>query len=49
MAAIGKPVREIKAEPLVWPLPDKVHIEKDAPIIWTPAPIKEPVKVPTKV
>jgi len=52
MSAIGKPVREIVAEPLEWPLPRKVDIP-DAPTIWTPdkTPVwtPEPVKVPERV
>ncbi len=55
MAAIGKPVREIVAEPLEWPLPRKVDIPQDAPTIWTPNPDFSPEfekskkKVSTKV
>jgi hypothetical protein len=53
MANIGRPVREIVAEPLEWPLPRKVDIPQDAPTIWEPdkTPVwkPEPVKVPTKV
>jgi hypothetical protein len=53
MATIGKPVREIVAEPLEWPLPRKVDIPQDAPTIWTPDRVPtwepKPVKVPVKV
>lgn len=54
MAAIGKPVREIVAEPLEWPLPRKVDIP-NAPTIWTPDPDFSPEfekkreRVPAKV
>jgi hypothetical protein len=55
MSVIGKPVREIVVEPLEWPLPRKVDIPQDAPIIWTPNPDFSPEfekkreKVPAKV
>jgi hypothetical protein len=55
MAAIGRPVREIVAEPLEWPLPRRVDIPQDAPTVWTPDPDFSPEfekkreKVPEKV
>lgn len=54
MAAIGKPVREIVAEPLEWPMPRKVELPKDAPIVWEPDPdfapqIERKRKVPVTV
>lgn len=55
MAAIGRPVKEIIAEPLEWPLPKKVELPKDEPIIWEPDPNfapeieKKREKVPVKV
>lgn len=51
MSAIGRPVREIVAEPLEWPLPRKVDIPQDAPTIWTPdkVPTWEPKREPVKV
>jgi hypothetical protein len=54
MAAIGRPVREIVAEPLEWPMPRKVDIPNE-PVIWTPDPDFSPEfekkreKVPEKV